>query len=268
MYSPAYTPRPSTWLRGCLEVLLPCSCHVCGRSIYNDILCYRCRPSLPNLSEIAKTHCTQCFSPIRDPHKGNVCDACILYPIDSLRLRHLWDYSTLARDLIRAMKYKPSEQLAHLLGELLADIIPHLFGNTQWNLIVPMPSSREGLSKRLFNPCDIMARCIGGRYGISVHQILHRKTSRAPQTRKSHEDRLANLPNFFTLHSQRPIEAMSVLLVEDVITTGATISVASEILIRNGAIKVDVISVARTSIWNRFRGLLYQRLLNIRLPNS
>lgn len=262
MYSTTYTPRPSTWLRGCLEVLLPCSCHVCGRSLYNDIVCYRCRPSLPRLSEVAKTHCTQCFSPIHDPHNGTVCDACILYPIDSLRLRHLWDYSSLARDLIRAMKYKPSEQLAHLLGELLADITPHLYGNTQWDLIVPMPSSREGLSKRLFNPCDIMARCIGRRCGVPVQGILRRNQTRKPQSQKSHTERLGGLHGLFTVRPMRSPHQTSILLVEDVITTGATGAAASKALLQTGIGKVDIISVARTRVWNRFRGRIYKRLFD------
>lgn len=266
MYCPTYTPRSVTWLRGCLEVLLPCSCHVCGRSIYNDILCYRCRPPLPNTPEVTGTHCTRCFSPVRDPQNGNVCDTCILYPIDSLRLRHLWDYSTLTRDLIRAMKFKPSEQLAHLLGDLLADTLPHLFEHTRWDLIVPMPSSREGFSKRLFNPCDIMARCIGRRYGIPVQAILGRNQTRKPQSQKSHAERLGGLRGLFTVKPGLRPQQTSILLVEDVITTGATVAAASKTLLQPGIGSVDIISVARTRVWNRFRGKIYTALFDSERP--
>lgn len=255
-----YPTKRLSWAGACLEVLLPHSCHICSRPLRNEILCYRCRPPLPRMSRHMEHICLICSSPLSSQNEAARCDTCDLYPLSTRALRHLWDYSLLARDFIRAMKYKPSEQLATVAGTLLSQSIPDLFHIKDWDLVIPMPSSKSGFATRLFNPCAQISLAIAKNHHLRHRNILIRNTRRRPQALLSHDERLTGLRKLFTVSKPSIIGNKSVLLVEDVITTGATIAAATETLLANGAKHVDVLALARTRVWNRFRSEIYRKL--------
>lgn len=241
------------WLFGSLEILLPRECLVCSRPLRGASLCFRCTPSSPPLSSLSAARCPRCFIPSSPRNGSEACETCLLYPPLFLRSRCLWDYGGLTRDLIRAMKYRPSMQLARLLGESLAQSLPYLLPGATWDVIVPVPGSGRHFRKRLFHPCSTMARAVGRAHGIPVIECLVRNSRRAPQASLSHEQRLTGLRNLFRARNSASITGCRVLLIEDVITTGATSAAAVLALLKAGASSVDLLAVARTSVWARFR---------------
>ena len=255
-----YPVESHSWLGSCLEVLLPGSCHVCCRPLKRGILCYRCQPALPSVEWLKANSCSLCFSQLSLYRGESICNSCRIHPLTMNSIRYLWDYSLLARDFIRAMKYKPSEQLTSIAGGLLSLSLPLLFQKTDWDIIVPMPSSATGFSRRLFNPSVGIAQTIRKRHGIPIRNILIRNLQRRPQALLSHTERLRGLGRLFSLSNPHVVNKKSVLLVEDVITTGATIAAASYTLRAHGAHRVDIIALARTSVWNRFRSEITSKL--------
>jgi predicted amidophosphoribosyltransferase len=249
-----------SWLCGSLEILLPRECLVCGRPLRGASLCFRCTPPPPPFSSLAAARCPRCFVPHSPRDSSEPCETCRLYPPLFLRSRCLWEYSGLTRDLIRAMKYRPSMYLARRCGETLAESLPKLFPGATWDVIVPVPGSGTHFRKRLFHPCSLIARVVGRAHGIPVIECLARSSRRAPQASLSHEQRLTGQRNFFRARGSSAVAGCRVLLVEDVITTGATSAAAVRALLKTGAATVDVLAVARTSVWTRFRRRVYESL--------
>ncbi len=230
---------------------------MCKRPLRRRSLCFRCTPALPELRGALSTSCQRCFGPVTTASK-NICDTCISYPPASGQMRFIWDYSGLARDFIRTMKYRPSVLLARMGGGYLAELIPHIFDSymSRWDVMIPIPSSYETYKARLFNPCDEIALQLSSDLlHIPVVRALVHEKRRKPQARSSHDERIRGLRKLFSVRrsARRTLSGMRVLLVEDVITTGATITAAAHTLQKLDVASVDVLALARTRVWSRFR---------------
>lgn len=187
-----------------------------------------------------------------------MCAACETFPLTANRVRYLWEYEGEARDFIRAMKYQPSPLLARLAGECMAHHLSSLFENHAWDLIVPVPSSPAMLKKRLFHPCAEMSKALQRHLPeLRIRHALKHRGKRTPQARRSHEERLQGLRKLFHVEDCRAVEGKRILLVEDVITTGATIAAACESLRIAGAASLDVIALAEARVWRRFRSRVF-----------
>lgn len=248
-------------LATCLELILPTQCLICSRPLRYHQICYRCRPRLPDLCDRVKSLCPKCFSPmISQGAADSSCATCKLYPLPVNSMRYLWDYDGLARDLIRTMKYRPSLRIAEICGMLLKESINTLFADTRWDFIVPVPASQLMLRKRLFHPCTEIATPVAKSLRIRVERALISNSKRAPQASLSHEARITGVRRLFAINQNVEIEDKRILVIEDVITTGATISAAARTLKQHGAAQIDVLAVARTHVWPRFRRQLSESL--------
>lgn len=237
----------------CLEILLPTSCRICLRPLRGTEICYRCRPTLPNLKDLATKNCWRCFSPLSLNAYSNECEACSIFPPLPNSMRFIWEYVGLTRDLIRTIKYRPSVSLAKFAGGILSEAVPQLFERTAWDLIIPVPSSHAMFRKRLFHPCYELARPVSRSLRIPLVHALHQNSKHAPQASLPHKDRIKRLRNLFNHSPRLKLTGKRILLVEDVITTGATIVAATSLLKQSGALEVDVVAIARTRVWSRFR---------------
>jgi predicted amidophosphoribosyltransferase len=251
-----------TWVSSPLEILFPLECLVCTRPLRGQLLCFRCAPSPIPLSI---SRCNLCFGALSPLEDAQVCITCLNYPLAARRIRYLWEYEGLARDFIRAMKYQPSYHLARLAGGLLTHHLPALVGPTSWDLVIPVPSSPAMLKKRLFHPCAEIARgMLENHSSLTPRHHLKHRGGRSPQAHRSHADRLRGLRGIFCVNSPREIAGKRVLLIEDVITTGATIAAACHTLHEAGAESVDVVALAQAPVWRRFR----QRVFSLFEPTT
>ena len=243
-------------ISGSFEVLFPRECLVCTRPLRGRSLCFRCHPS-PIPTSIAR--CQSCFGAI-NPHNGaTTCATCETFPPPTQQMRYLWEYGGTARELIRAMKYTPSISLTRYSGMLMGQALSDLFPSRAWDVIVPIPSSPETLKKRHFHPCYEMAQLVQRALPDSTvsHALKHNR-HRSAQARRTHEERLRGLRTLFDIFKPERIRGKNILLIEDVITTGATICAATHTLRHAGARDIDVLALAQARVWTRFRGRLYE----------
>lgn len=242
-----------------LELLFPKECLVCRRPIKWHHLCFRCTPAPAELSGICTTRCAVCFGPyIHSIESETPCPTCLTFPPLPDRIRFLWDYGGLPRDLIRTMKYRPSPKLTRLAGSWMAESLPHLFTSQSWDLITPIPSSPIAYRKRLFHPCAELARLVARQTPRSAYaELLRHSSPRSPHALSTHDQRLRNLKTIFECKGAARIVGKRILLIEDVITTGATIAAAAFALRRAGAAEVSVFALAKTHVWNRFRSRVH-----------
>ena len=128
------------------------------------------------------------------------------------------------------------------LGELLAQALPRESG---FDAIVPMPLHWRKRWQRGFNQSELLAREIGRRWNLPVRALVRRKRSTVPQAGLTSAQRRKNVEGAFKAGKGAPLKGMRLLLIDDVLTTGATASACARALKRAGAARVTFLALAR-----------------------
>jgi ComF family protein len=144
---------------------------------------------------------------------------------------------------LRRYKYDRDVGLAPLLGRLLAYHCPLPL---QHDIAIPVPLHRQRLRWRGFNQSALIARRLASDRGILyAASVLQRRRSTPPQVGLSEAERRTNISGAFSVRDPESLRGRSVLLVDDVYTTGATANECARTLKRAGARRVDVLVLAR-----------------------
>jgi ComF family protein len=154
-------------------------------------------------------------------------------------------YEGLVRDLIHRFKYGRDQSLVPLLALLMARALwdPRISGKT-FDAVVAVPLHPLREREREFNQASLLAVGMGKRLGIPVIAPLSRTRATAPQARFDRGERLGNMKNAFALRGKIPQES-TLLLVDDVATTGATLDACAALLMEAGAAEVCAVTIAR-----------------------
>lgn len=154
-------------------------------------------------------------------------------------------YEGLVRDLIHRFKYGRDQSLVPLLSLLMARALgdPRISGKT-FDAVVAVPLHPLREREREFNQASLLAVGMGKRLGIPVIAPLSRTRATAPQARFDRVERLENMKDVFVLRGKMPRES-TLLLVDDVATTGATLDACAALLMEAGASEVCAVTIAR-----------------------
>ncbi len=151
-----------------------------------------------------------------------------------------------ARRLVHRLKYGDGLELAGVMGGWMARAGDEVL--TQADLLVPVPLHRGRLARRRFNQAALLAQAISDRCGVPLEAFaLTRVKATPPQVGLTRSQRAANMQGAFRVAAEARLlfEDKAVVLVDDVMTSGATINAASRALLRAGACRVDVVVFAR-----------------------
>lgn len=151
-------------------------------------------------------------------------------------------YEGRLRGLIHLYKYGRIETLAGPLANLLAAAYPR---DQRFDLIAPVPLHWRRRWQRGFNQAELLARRLGERLGIPARGVLRRRRPTRSQSGLSNAARRANVAGAFELKARTGVRGLRVLLVDDVLTTGASAGACARALKQAGARHVAVLSVAR-----------------------
>ena len=152
------------------------------------------------------------------------------------------EYEGPLRGLIHLFKYSGVTPLGRPLGDLLSRALPR---DARFDAIVPMPLHWRRLWQRGFNQSALLAGDLSRRTGIPVARALRRKRATPPQAGLTRAERRINVSAAFELRGSNRLDGRHVLLIDDVLTTGASASAAATALKRAGAARVTVLTVAR-----------------------
>jgi ComF family protein len=233
-------------LLGLLDVVLPPRCLACGAAVAaQGRLCASCWRSLTFL---APPHCRTCGYPL--PHavpEAPLCGSCAVEPPAYDRARAVLRYDEGARTLILAFKHADRTDTAPAFGRWLARAGAELLADA--DLIVPVPLHRWRLLRRGYNQAAVLARALARESGVAmVPDLLQRRRATRSQQGLGAQARLANITaGAFRPHPwhRRQIADRKLLLIDDVMTTGATVGACAQVLRRAGAARVDVLTLAR-----------------------
>ena len=214
------------------SLLFPQTCELCGQGLVKNerLICTCCTSNLPRFINQEET---KTFLPhIIQSHLYSYVFAYIKYYKEGI-----------GQKLLQRVKYDNKPALAFLMGNLLGNEIIH--NKLQLDMIIPVPLHKKKLRKRGYNQSDYFARGISKSTGIFWSQkILVRVKNNPSQTNKSRNERIENVEGIFHVKNKRAIESKNVLLVDDVITTGATLSACASTLIDAGAKVMGIAAIA------------------------
>jgi len=224
-----------------LSLLYPPRCPSCEREIVatgRPVLCGGCRGQLAPIPAA----CPLCG----EPGSGNACRRCAIAPPPFGRARACFLYrdDDLSSRLLLRWKYRGD----HVIGSSLASILrEHRTPHAEcYDVIVPVPLHATRLARRGFNQAAILARAIARPDERVLVDALRREVRATTQTALGRHARADNVRDIFAVRSARHLGGRSVLLVDDVVTTGATVRSCSSVLLAAGARRVEVWSLART----------------------
>ena len=230
---------------GALDLVLPPACLACDAPVGQaGGLCPDC---WGRIAFIGRPCCARCGLPFAiEAAEGALCGACSRAPPVYARARAAFRYEGAGRELILSFKMADRSWLApRLAGWLRRAAAPLL---VDADLVVPVPLHRWRLLARRFNQAAVLAGLLArGTEAALVPDLLVRTRRTPPQTRLSGAERRRNVRGAFRVRRGREplVQGRSVLLVDDVLTTGATANACARALRRAGAAQVDVATLAR-----------------------
>ena len=226
------------------------------------------------LNLIYPLHCASCSAPLEAANKAGVCDKCLarIRPnprpncrkcgraADSTRTckecrttklyfnraHSACLYEGPLKEIIHRFKYNGALVLAGPLSGLMIDFAnnnPAVLENIDLISYVPLGAKR--LRKRTFNQSQLLAARLAKEFGLELCHALSKPRPTRNQNELSRDERLSNLEGAFTVRQEVNITGMRILLVDDVMTTGATLSECAKVLKASGAKEVRCLTLAR-----------------------
>jgi ComF family protein len=234
--------------RGALDAILPPRCLKCGDILTGGGpgggLCPECWRKLAWLAPPCCFGCGQPFPFDAGPEAR--CGACLRQPPAYDRARAVFRYDAESRNLILAFKQADRTESAPVLAGWMARAGAELLESAE--LIVPVPLHWRRLVSRRFNQAALLAQALGrlGNRPVEPQALMRRKATES-QGRFGRLGRFRNVAGAIAAapKHQKTIENRQILLIDDVITTGATANAAARALISAGARGVDVLALAK-----------------------
>ena len=234
------------FLRAMLDTILPPRCIKCGKVIGGTIgVCEDC---FRELNFISRPYCRKCGYPFLDEHLPHnlLCPRCNAGKTSVFRYsRSALCYDEAAKPLILALKFMDKTDNAIVMARWLQQAGADIF-SAGVDVLVPVPLHYTRLLKRKYNQSGLLAGELGKLTGLPVeYQALVKHRHTRPQVEFSGHERLKNIKGAFSVKHIDKLKGRKVLLIDDVMTTGATLKECALALKKAGAGSVDTLTVAR-----------------------
>lgn len=220
-----------------LQLLFPNLCNACSQPLLKteNLLCLSCRFDLPYTDFHLYPD-----NPVAKQLWGRI-------PCVNAMAMFYFRKGTRVQRILHSLKYKGKPELGYLLGEMLAEKI--LLSNPSWqiDLIIPVPLHRKREKSRGYNQSLCIAEGLGAKMQLPLSKnVLVKTIATSSQTRKGRFSRYENLKSAFGVQDESMLQGKNILLVDDVITTGATLEGCASVLYPAGIKDLSIAAVAFT----------------------
>jgi ComF family protein len=205
-----------------------------------------CSDCLSEIRWIVPPFCSICGIPfISKEIDSHPCGACMTHRKYFTMARALGAFEGSLQEAIYRWKYEGKTHLTPFLAEWMAEGLNRYWEPDSLDLLIPVPLHPKRLRQRGFNQALLLVKELSRRTGIPSHKtILQKKKSTIPQVNLSGAEREKGVKGTFHVIGKEELLGKSVLLVDDVYTTGATVNECSKVLLRGGAERIDVLTLA------------------------
>ena len=223
------------WISDLIDLIFPRHCCVCGETLSRQErdICLNCLYTLPKI----------------EPHHKKEIEQIFWGKIDIERAASLMYYrkGSPYNALMHKLKYKDAPEVGTRLAEMAAKELMDSGFFDGITRIVPLPLSKKKLRKRGYNQSEYIAMGLSNITGISVdNSLVKRDIANETQTHKNRDERWENVKDIFSVNSNVSLEEEHVLLVDDILTTGATICSCAATLQKECGCKISIFTLAYT----------------------
>ena len=222
------------YLSALADLFYPERCVGCERRA-SDVLCRPCFDALPR---VGSPVCGRCGLPTA--FATFVCEECKNVDFGFQSARAPLKYDGVGKQVVHALKYRGYKRV---VGRLAAPLMLQVVGEGHFDAVVPVPLHSSRLRKRGFNQAELLARGVAEKMKATVSDTLEVVRSTRDQVELSAAQRRANVAGAYT--ATKPLRG-KILLIDDVFTTGATLSACAGTMVRAGAEEVHALSLCRT----------------------
>lgn len=228
-----------------IQFLLPRQCPCCEKFLKEGEQGF-CSNCLSEIRWIEPPFCSICGAPfVSKEAENHPCGGCLTHRKSFGVARALGAYEGSLQKTIHRWKYKEKTYLTPFFGQWMAEGLNRHWEPGSFDLLIPVPLHPHRLRERGFNQALLLVKEISCRTGIPYGKtILRKKKPTIPQVTLSGLERERGLKGAFQAVSGEGLAGRSVLLVDDVYTTGATVNACARALRRAGAKRVDVLTLA------------------------
>lgn len=233
-----------------INFIFPVNCRTCDEPFLSLKEKYICNECFSKIKFITPPYCDKCgkilvesFSEIERP----LCQECQTHKRYFYKARGVGIYEDVLRESIHILKFEKKEGIHNQLGNLLVNYLKeqHQELISQIDFIIPVPLHRKRLRARGFNQAQLLSISIGNYFNLPLNLDLKRIRFTTPQMNLDREERMQNIKGAFGIKNHHSITRKSILLIDDIFTTGATVNECSKVLIKAGAKQVFVLTLAR-----------------------
>jgi competence protein ComFC len=228
-----------------ISLLYPATCTICGTNIRAGT--YLCDGCEAKIVRIVSPFCNICS----EPFDGSItsiftCANCAHRTIHFDAAVAAYRSRGIVREIIHEFKYGRQMHLRHLIARWLrAALDDERLRDISFDLVVPVPLHPARQRERGFNQAGLLAQLLSADTSIPSKSVLQRIRYTTTQTALDRSERMENLHNAFRLRKNADVRGLRVLLIDDVLTTGSTLSECARVLKRAGATSVHAATAAR-----------------------
>lgn len=233
--------------RTLIRILYPASCALCQTSLLIDEfhLCLLCKTRIPVLKDPLCLRCARPLAPFGT--RNSVCSSCHSERPYFDRGFSLVEYHDSVKEIFHQIKFGKKIWLLSIFSELLNEAKP--FNVSNYDMLIPIPLELSRERQRGFNQALEIAQVIKKTYEtkpLEISKAIKKIKKTVPQSQLGRNKRLGNLTNAFRLKKTCNVRGKSVLLIDDIFTTGSTINECARLLKNQGAERVDFFTIARS----------------------
>ncbi len=228
-----------------LNLIFPPKCIFCGKRLSpktSKYVCAECANELPYCK--VYNRCRRCGKPVA-VSDTNMCKDCYKRRHYNTRITSAFVYTDGAKRAIVGFKKEKNAGFANTLSAYVAQMVMSDFGGVDFDVVVSVPPRRKGLSDEHFDQAACLAESVARRLGLTyIPNALVQKGTIRKQSSLSLDARIENVRDKFAVKKQNRIEKKTVLLIDDVCTTGVTLEECAKVLKESGAFRVYAATVA------------------------